>query len=178
MPTHWAAYEKVLGLDPDHAGALARKGLIIGTRRQYAQSFAMLDKALEKDPSNWNAMYGKGAVWKLKATDLAALDRRYDAVKAYDNALRAYDKAIELNPNNSKLWHEKGNVLKDLDRGNEAIRAFDRSIELDPRNTNSWYDKGVALKELGTETEATRCFERVLELDPTHTLARHKLKQL
>ena len=136
----------------------------------------MLDKAMEKDPSNWNAMYGKGAVWRLKAKDLAALDRRYDDVKAYDNALRAYDKAIELNPNNAKLWHEKGNVLKQLDRGNEAIRAFDKSIEIDPGNIKAWYDKGVTLKELAREDEARRCFGKVLELDPSHTLARHKLK--
>ena len=97
----------------------------------------MLDRALKIDPSNWNAWFGKGKVWGLKGSDLAALDRRYDAIKAYETALAAYEKAIGASPGNSTLWLEKGIILKELDRKNEGIRALDKSIEINPNNTRA-----------------------------------------
>ncbi len=100
------------------------------------------------------------------------------AIKAFNNALQSYEKAIQINPKDANLWHEKGVILREVDRGNEAIRAFDKSIEINPDGPNAWYDKGVTLKGLGREEEATKCFQRVLELNPSHTMARHKLKQM
>jgi len=151
--------------------------LTIGTRRQYAESFDLLEKSIKADPSNWNAWYGKGKVWALKGGDLTAIDRKYDAMKAFETALTTYGKALELNPKDALLWFEKGAVLNKLDKPNEALKAFDKSIEINPESTNSWYEKGLILKELGNEADAMNCFRKVLELDPSHTLARHKIKQ-
>jgi tetratricopeptide (TPR) repeat protein len=151
--------------------------LILGTRRQYAVSFDLLEKSLKIDPSNWNAWYGKGKVWGLKGTDLSSIDRKYDAMKAYETALGAYTKALELNKTDAALWFEKGVILNKLDKVNDALSAFDRSIELNPNNSKAWYEKGLVLKELGNESNAINCFKKVLELDPSHTLARHKIKQ-
>jgi len=171
-----SAYEKVLFIDPGHAGALARKGLIIGTRRQYAESFDLLERSIKSDPLNWNAWYGKGKVWGLKGNDLTSIDRKYDAMKTFENALNAYGKAIELNPKDAVLWFEEGVVLNKLGKANEALKAFDKSIEINPDSTGAWYEKGLITKELGNEADAVNCFKKVMELDPSHTLARHKLK--
>ena len=121
-------------------------------------------------------MVWKRQVWGLKAGDLSALDRRYDAIKAFETALSAYGKALEFNPNDPKVWHEKGVILRQLDRKNDALKAFDKSIELNPKKTDSWYEKGLTLKELGRDEESINCFKKVLELEPSHTMARHKLK--
>jgi len=131
------AFSKVLEIDPEHSGAMAQKGLNLGMQRQYAQSFALLDKALEKDPSNWFSLYAKGLVWKLKGNDLKSLDRRYEAIKSLDNALQAFEKATSLNQNNANCGLEKGLIFKDLERGNEAIRALNKSIDLDPMNSKA-----------------------------------------
>ncbi len=48
----------------------------------------------------------------------------------YDEAIKAYDKAIEINPQLALAWSGKGLVLQDLDRTEEANAAFTKAKEL------------------------------------------------
>jgi len=36
--------------------------------------------------------------------------------------LKDYDKAIEINPNNSEAWYNKGNSLRHLNKYNENFK--------------------------------------------------------
>ena len=51
-----------------------------------------------------------------------------------DEAITAYDKAIEINPQNSYAWADKGDALVKLGKSDEAIKAYDKAIEINPRN--------------------------------------------
>ena len=54
-----------------------------------------------------------------------------------------YDKAIQLNPQNSKVYNNKGLkyiygigfCLKNLKRYEEAIQMYDKAIQLNPQNS-------------------------------------------
>ena len=140
------------------------------------RALTYLKNLLRSNPSNWNAWYGKGKVWELKGRDLASIDRKYDAMKAFETALIAYGKALELNPKDAVLWFEKGVILNKLGKANEALKAFNNSIEINPDSANTWYEKGLITKELVSEADAQNCFKKVMELNPSHTLARHRLK--
>jgi tetratricopeptide (TPR) repeat protein len=48
----------------------------------------------------------------------------------YNEAIQAYDKAIELNPNLVLAWYNKGNAFKALGRISEADAAFAKAKEL------------------------------------------------
>ena len=48
-----------------------------------------------------------------------------------DEAIKVYEKEIEINPQNSYCWLNKGFSLVELKNPNEAIRAFDYAFELD-----------------------------------------------
>ena len=50
----------------------------------------------------------------------------------YAEALRAYDKALELDPDYSSAWFNKSTALDELERYEEAMRAFDKALELNP----------------------------------------------
>jgi tetratricopeptide (TPR) repeat protein len=58
-----------------------------------------------------------------KGTALAILER-------YEEALEAFDKVIELEPNHIDAWNNKGAALHDLGKHEEAIKYFDKVIEL------------------------------------------------
>jgi tetratricopeptide (TPR) repeat protein len=45
----------------------------------------------------------------------------------FDEAIKAYDKAIEIDPQHSNAWYNKGLALTKLNRSNEAIKAFDKA---------------------------------------------------
>ena len=48
----------------------------------------------------------------------------------YDEAVKAFDRAIEINPQDSAAWKNKGVTLKALGKTKEADAAFARAREL------------------------------------------------
>ena len=58
-----------------------------------------------------------------------------------EEALQAYDKAIELNPDDSDSWHRKSIELDKLGRYEEARQAYDQAIELNPNDFDTWLSK-------------------------------------
>jgi Flp pilus assembly protein TadD len=45
-----------------------------------------------------------------------------------DEAVKAYDKAIEINPQNSVSWVYKGQALDKLGKSDEAQKAYDKAF--------------------------------------------------
>ncbi|MDR3783147.1 MAG: tetratricopeptide repeat protein [Candidatus Nitrosotalea sp.] len=66
-----------------------------------------------------------------------------------EDALIAYDKALELDPNHVSAWNNKGIVLYRLKRFEEAIICYDKAIEIEPQYANAWYNKANALRNFG-----------------------------
>ena len=52
--------------------------------------------------------------------------------KEFDEVLKWYDKAIEIEPNNYDLWLNKGNSLSELGKHKEAIECLDKAIKRNP----------------------------------------------
>jgi Flp pilus assembly protein TadD len=90
-----------------------------------------------------------------------------------DEAIKAYDRVIELNPEDFVAWVGKGVALCDLGRKDEAIKAYDRVIELDPKNSESWRKKGLILYRIGggLDEEAIKAFDQAIKLDPNNSRA-------
>ncbi|MCJ7444801.1 MAG: tetratricopeptide repeat protein [Methanotrichaceae archaeon] len=65
--------------------------------------------------------------WMIKGSDLHSQGK-------FDEAIQAYDKALELDPNNTGALNLKGLDLVKLGKHDEAIAAYDKAIELDPNN--------------------------------------------
>ncbi|MCP3989717.1 MAG: tetratricopeptide repeat protein, partial [Actinomycetia bacterium] len=103
---------------------------------------------------------------------LSVGDQHLDAAR-YDEAITAYDRVIELDPDNTLAHNNRGDTLRNLGRYDEAITALDRAIELDPDNTLAHYNRGVALRNLGRYDEAITALDRAIELDPDNTLAHY-----
>ena len=73
-------------------------------------------------------------------------------------------KAIELNPNFSVAYCNKGSALDDLERFQEAIECYDKAIELNPNYSNAYCNKGLALKNLKNHQDAIECYNKAIEL--------------
>jgi tetratricopeptide (TPR) repeat protein len=59
----------------------------------------------------------------------------------FDEAIKAFDKAIEINPQYEKAWTGKGTAFALLRDYDDAIRAYDKAIEIDPQSTMAWENK-------------------------------------
>ena len=54
-----------------------------------------------------------------------------------DEAIKAYDKAIEINPKYSEAWNNKGNALYNQTKFDEAIKAYNKAIEINLSNATA-----------------------------------------
>jgi tetratricopeptide (TPR) repeat protein len=66
-----------------------------------------------------------------------------------EDALIAYEKALEFDPNHVSAWNNKGIVLARLKRFEEAIACYDKAIEIEPQYVNAWFNKANALRNFG-----------------------------
>ena len=62
----------------------------------------------------------------------------------YDEALKDYDKAIELDPNYTFAYNNRGLAFYKLDKFEEALKDYDKAIELDPSYTFVYNNRGNA----------------------------------
>ena len=83
----------------------------------------------------------------------------------YDEALKCYDKAIELDPQFSLAWNNKGAALFSQGKYDEAIQAYDKAIEIAPKYASAWNNKGFALYNLGKYNEAMQAYDRAIYLN-------------
>jgi Putative Zn-dependent protease, contains TPR repeats len=123
-------------------------------------SYEEASQCLGNNRSNQNC----AEIWHSKGLELEKLKR-------YNEALRCYDKAIQLEPNNANYWHRKGYVLLiDLKRHEEALRCYDKAIQLEPNNAVYWINKGVALEHLKRHEEALQCYDKAIQLKPDNDM--------
>lgn len=84
----------------------------------------------------------------------------------YDEAIKAFDKAIDINPQYEAAWYLKGAALNRQGMYNESIQAYDKAIEINPRNESAWHGIGITLGNLGKYDEAVQAFDRAIDINP------------
>ncbi|MFC2011271.1 tetratricopeptide repeat protein [Chloroflexota bacterium] len=89
----------------------------------------------------------------------------------YEEALKAYNKAIELDPQYVLAWNNKGNTLGELGRHEEALEAYNKAIEIDPKDALAWNNRGVTLYKLEKYQEALEAYNKAIEIDPLYAKA-------
>ena len=97
-------------------------------------------------------------VWNNMGVALFAIEK-YKAIKAFD-------KAIEISPEHTDAWYNKGLALSDLENYEEARKAYDKAIEINPKHADAWYNKGLALYALENYEEAIKAYDKAIEISP------------
>jgi len=83
-----------------------------------------------------------------------------------DDALTGYTAAIEMDPNYSEYYNERGIVYLQMGRLDEAEADLLEAIELSPPYTEVWTNLGQVYRKQGRFEDAFRCFDRALDLKP------------
>ncbi|MBD1885314.1 tetratricopeptide repeat-containing sulfotransferase family protein [Microcoleus vaginatus] len=83
----------------------------------------------------------------------------------FDEAVAAYKKAIELNPNFSWSYHSLGDVFLKLEKWEEAVAAYKKAVELNPNFSWSYHNLGDALLKLQQWEEAAAAYRCEIALN-------------
>jgi len=73
----------------------------------------------------------------------------------FEEAIRCYDKALEINSKHYKAWNNKGIVLHKQGRIEEAIKCYDKALEILPDHKESLNNKEYALRSCSVVSPTT-----------------------
>ena len=136
------------------------------------KEIARLKKELEavKVDKNKQKEYAKASA-TLSATDWFEKGKSFFNAKKYDDAIKAYDKAIELDPepdNAAGAYFGRGVVYNMKGQLDRAIEDFNKSIELYPDYANVYVSRGYVYIKKGQYDKAIMNFNKAIELYPDY----------
>lgn len=161
--------------------------------KQYSEAIKDFNDAIELEPQNASAVFGRGRCnWKLGifAAAIADFDQAIilnpQYAEAFKNrayckrqigleveAILDYSNAIELDPNSADNFCNRGAIKHQLNLFIQAVADYDRSIELDSKYADAFCNRGISKFRLGKLEAAISDFDHALTVNPYDYLAYH-----
>ena len=108
----------------------------------------------------------------LNATEWFEKGYKLDESGNNADAVKAYSKAIELNPQRANAYLNRGISYDKLGNYQQAIKDYNKVIELNPQLADVYYHiRGFAYGELGNYQQAIKDYSKAIELYPQHVTA-------
>jgi tetratricopeptide (TPR) repeat protein len=92
-------------------------------------------------------------------------------VGPYEDAIAYFSQAIEMDPNYSEYYNDRGTVYFKMQRLPDAERDYLRAIELSPPYAEVWTNLGQCYRAMGRMDDAMRAYSRALDLNPAASVA-------
>ena len=148
-----ACCEQALAIDAGHADALHLKGLLFLHAEQYNDALAWIVRAIQRAP---------------KAEYLASFGTVLQKHGRFAEALGVFDKALQLRPDDARLWRQHGDTLVQLARLDQGLLSYQKAIALDPHHHDALYKSGIVLHKLDRNEEAIARLDLSDSLFPDH----------
>lgn len=94
----------------------------------------------------------------------------YSATGQTEEALDTFAKVIEMDPNYSEYYNERGSIYFKAGRLHEAEQDYLHAIELSPPYPEVWINLGQCYREMERTEDAIAAYTRALDLNPLATL--------
>jgi len=90
----------------------------------------------------------------------------YAKLNKYEQAIKDYDRAIELNPALAEVYNNRGITYAELNKYDQAIEDYDKAIELNPNYADAYNNRGITYTKLNKYEQAIEDYNRAIELKP------------
>ncbi len=94
----------------------------------------------------------------------------YD-IGEYERAVEYYSTVIELDPQDSIAYNNRGSSYYKLGQYKKSIEDCNKIIELDPKNSTAYSNRGLSYYELGQYEKSIEDCNKAIELDPQDSSA-------
>lgn len=98
--------------------------------------------------------------------------------KKYDEAIKSYTEAIELNPKDYSFFNNRGVTFHARGELENAIADYTKAVELEPNHFSSYNNRGAAYEDLDMIEQAISDYKKALELEPENKIAQTNLKKV
>ena len=93
----------------------------------------------------------------------------------HTKAIRAFWKAIRINPQDSSLWVGLGKTYLVQDRTETARSIFKKATKVDPQDVNAWINLGHAIRKEKLLADAIIAYQQAIHLDLQNSSANSSL---
>ena len=162
-----AILKQVPAGDVDRGALLVNRSLVEKHLGDLKAARSSLEEAIAASPTYATAHYNLG---KLETEAADSLPKSQPGARAavvahHEAAVRAFGKALALDPNSTKAAVNLGVSLGELGRWDEAIAAYRSALATNETHRSALFNLGIALKETKRLTDAADTYRRLLELD-------------
>ena len=92
-------------------------------------------------------------------------------LKQIDDGLKAYSRAIELSPNNTAAFNNRGVAYHGKGKLDLAVKDYNIAIKLNPDDANAYSNRGNVYREMGEFNRAIDDTNTAIKLNPNCTAA-------
>jgi tetratricopeptide (TPR) repeat protein len=122
--------------------------------KRYEDALQQIDKRIENHP--------EGILYFKKGLVLNSMQK-------YQEAVAAFSRALEFEPENSDILLELADVLTTLGNYHEASPFYEKAVRLQPQNLTTNAKLGRNYIQLNKYRKAYIVFEKIFQLDSTNT---------
>lgn len=144
--------KKIIKETPENAEALSMLGSIKFQNKQYKSAAKYIQKAIKIKPcADFYKKFG----------------RVYIEDNDFNNAIKIYRKAIELEPDNFEVWFYLGVALENIKHFDEALIAYQTACSINSENNEIYRKLGYIYYIIKNDPQkAIKCYEKLAELLP------------
>jgi len=165
---------------PQTAGTFLDRGILFASRGEYEKAIADFTEAIRLNPN-------MGAAYELRARALRASISKVIGVRdnftgidtistegraslnkmeIFDQVIMDYSQAIRLEPNNNKLYNERGTTYSDMGDIDWAIADFNQAIKMAPNDYDSYNNRGSVYVIKRDYNSAIEDFNHAIKINP------------
>ena len=177
------AYEKVLSLNPAFQSAyisLASTYARIGKKRKAKRIISEGLRKFDNDEFLYlssiilaECEYYKNAEKIIKGlieknhedSYLVVLGNIYLGMGKYEESLKSYQEAVEINEKNEEAWNNMGFLYFSLGNYLKARECYERAISINQGYREAWYNMGYLEHTLGNLNKAVFYYWKTLQID-------------
>lgn len=136
-------YKRALIGNEEYELAHANLGNMYSTIKRYDEGIASFKRAIELKPHYEFAWNGLGFIYEMQAEELIAAGNTEGGRAKYSEALAAYTKASEINPNKAETFYSIGLMQWRLENWQGVVTAWEKCLKLNPnhQSANEWLPK-------------------------------------
>ncbi len=187
--------DRILAVDSMNADAHGLKCYVLGRKGEWDDAMNECDTALQVDPMLASAYFFRGTIWEGKKDDSHAKIDFDSAISFGEDAARSHrarilyqsgnlrkavedlNVSIDLQPNNSDLWLQRGTAYVQLDDLENGLDDLSKSIEL-KETADALTNRAIAWIKKEEFDKAIQDFKRSATLNPDLPLTYYNLARL
>lgn len=127
-----------------------KQGVQCESRQEYKKALDYYTKAIECDPSNGEAYFGRANI--------------HDDMENYSDAIKDYTEHLRISGGSFRCFNNRGLVFQKIEDDENAISDFEQAIKFDPNQPSSYHQLGILVWDKGQQQRSIDLLSQAAKL--------------